>query len=625
MPPHFLDQTPKNNRIQQLLLRLVDLGLIMALFVVPMVLGGNHSIGRLVLIVSASIAGTAWAAHQAIRRERFFPSSTVVLVILGVGLVIPIVQLVPLPEALRNILSPHLAEILPLWQSTSDPATRLGNWQCLSLTPNATQAGLIIFAAYSLLFIVVAGRVKTIKDLQRILQWCGGTVLLVAIFAFVQHFIGNGKFFWIYEHPFKNADANLQGPFVNRNHFAQFMALGIGPILIWVVAHATSATHRRSRKSKHATKATNMSSTGKNLHESQTNRIGSGRHFRFDKGTHTAKTHHSSNSTSMKAGQFLLAMIAGLVVFACLLSLSRGGSIAMLIAIVVCCGLSLSVKGASRKMFATVTMAGVILGGALMIFGYEKVCNRLGNLTSGDVELMDHKVGRRAIWETDLRASSHFPIFGTGVGSHREVYPIFFDYAHYDYYEFTHAENGYIQTLLETGGIGFLVLLSAIGLVSFWCIKGIRQSRSDQLRLCFAAISAAITASLFHAMTDFFWYIPGCATMTVIMTACAFCAYRLACEEADESTATNVNALSELPSPRQPFSPMTAWATVGVVALFSIFMVQERLGPVKAQPYWDAYLRAEKKSEYDTLVLDDLPPEKLREAGQFYAAPKSNA
>ena len=591
----------------------------MALVVVPMILGGSHALGRFMLIVSASLAATAWAARQALRGEPFLPR-TWALVILGVGLMIPIVQLAPLPDSIRNTLSPHLTKILPLWQQDADPATRLGTWKCLSLDPSETAAGLVVFAAYSLLFIVVVGRVQTTKDLQRLLRWCGGAVLLVAMFAFVQYFFGNGKFFWFYEHPYKTADNTLKGPFPNRNHFAQFMALGIGPILIWIVSHYSAHTRRvmpAKRSSKHASssEASDRSMRGENR-------------FRWN-----SKAETTAISASTKAGQFVLAMMAGLVMFACLLSLSRGGSTALLIAILVCCGISFSVKGANRRMFGTLLTAGIILGSSLMIFGYDKVCQRLGNLTSGKVELMDLEVGRRVIWETDLRASAHFPIFGTGVGTHCDVYPIFFDHVHDSRREFSHAESGYIQTLLETGGTGALALLAAIGMVGFWCIHGLKKSRSDALRLCLAAISASIAASLFHSMTDFIWYIPGCATMTVILAACACCAHRLALREAADASQpatdrassharTRHAASSRQPAAIQASKPATDrsgnWLAVCAMIAISFIMIQERWGPLQAEPYWNESILADHDSKYEQVDLNTLPREELVQAADYF-------
>ena len=47
--------------------------------------------------------------------------------------------------------------------------------------------------------------------------------VLMAAFALVQYFAGNGRFYWFYEHPFSSASDAVKGSFTNRNHFAQFL------------------------------------------------------------------------------------------------------------------------------------------------------------------------------------------------------------------------------------------------------------------------------------------------------------------------------------------------------------------------------------------------------------------
>ena len=58
----------------------------------------------------------------------------------------------------------------------------------------------------------------------------------MAVFGLVQYFFGNGKFFWFFEPPFANTKDYVTGSFTNRNHFAQFIALGIGPMVWWLYA-----------------------------------------------------------------------------------------------------------------------------------------------------------------------------------------------------------------------------------------------------------------------------------------------------------------------------------------------------------------------------------------------------
>ena len=64
-------------------------------------------------------------------------------------------------------------------------------------------------------------------------------------------------------------------------------------------------------------------------------------------------------------------------------------------------------------------------------------------MTAGSIDELDIRGARRKLWAADLEAVSHSPLFGTGAGSHAEIYRTFYhDYAGVEY---THAESGYIQ------------------------------------------------------------------------------------------------------------------------------------------------------------------------------------
>ena len=56
----------------------------------------------------------------------------------------------------------------------------------------------------------------------------------MAAFGIVQYLTDNGKFFWFYEHGRDMNGEYAQGSFTNRNHFAQFLTLGTGPLVWWV-------------------------------------------------------------------------------------------------------------------------------------------------------------------------------------------------------------------------------------------------------------------------------------------------------------------------------------------------------------------------------------------------------
>ena len=121
-----------------------------------------------------------------------------------------------------------------------------------------------------------------------------------------------------------------------------------------------------------------------------------------------------------------------------------------------------------RFVLASLGVAGLI-GASLLIHGYQQVVERLDDYTAGSIQELDQGGGRRAIWDADFKALPDYCCLGSGVGSHREIYPMYLT----DSWEveFTHAENGYLQVALETGFPGLALLLWA----SCWPACGASQ------------------------------------------------------------------------------------------------------------------------------------------------------
>ena len=53
------------------------------------------------------------------------------------------------------------------------------------------------------------------------------------VFAQLQFLASNGKFFWVFDHPFMSTYTYPLGCFTNRNHLAQFLTLGTAPLIWW--------------------------------------------------------------------------------------------------------------------------------------------------------------------------------------------------------------------------------------------------------------------------------------------------------------------------------------------------------------------------------------------------------
>jgi O-antigen ligase len=530
--------------LDRFLLRVVDFGLAGVIFVVPFLMGGRHAVGQLGLTVLAVAAAWGWAVRQCFRRDAQWRPTTAAPLLL-MGLLLVVLQIVPLPPWLLGRLSPATGELLPLWSGSGGAVVRFGHWNRISFTPSETLGGLVIFLDFILLFLVAVQRIRQVEDVERLLRWCALSAVAMASFGIVQNLAGNGKFFWFYEHPFSDTCNGVNGSFANRNHFAQFMALGVGP-LIWWLQDAMRRTRRRS------------------------------------------------GGYDLSVG--LLGISLGVVLFAGLLSLSRGGIIAMFLAAAVCIALCLRTTSLRGGLIAALAGTGLLIAVSLAIFGYDSVSHRLEDVSSASLSRLDTRAARRTIWTNTATAASHHLLLGSGVGSFGEVYLKYADIPLRNGTEPTHAENGYLQVLLETGIVGFSLALTCIVVCGWRCVGGMRSSVSSRARACTAALAGSLAAFVAHALVDFVWYVPALMAIASLMAACVMRLGQLpGADEHGKGTGGKRRRESEfrIPSVSAVSVPRFAWPILAAAMTFlGVWMIGNRVGPAMAQPYWDEYLVA---------------------------------
>ena len=494
--------------------------------------------------MAAVAAALAWLFRQAVRGEfrwRRSPADW----LLPAGLALLLLQVVPLGEDLLARLSPDTPRILPLWTRLAEPSAAMGLWACISMTPPVTREAFLLFIAYSLVVLVAVQRFKYLEDIERMLHWIALSAVGMAILGILQWTEGNGLYLWFYRHPYSDASALVTGSFSNRNHFAQFLALGIGPLLAWLAAAALA--HRKHPAARH------------------------GRGQAFD-----------------PAAVRLVAL--GIVVFAAPMSLSRGGAVALAVAgsVGVAAGYRAGAMGAPRLVGAAVLAAVTVA--ALCIRGYNEVHTRLGDLASASPDKLDASHGRRTIWAADAKAVPNYLALGGGVGSHAEIYPMYLETPPAQ--EFTHAENSPLQLLLETGAVGLGLMLAALALVAFWCLGALRAAAvrltafGDVARgpgvaphpALRGAVSASLAANAVHALVDFVWYVPACMVLVALQAAAAYRLWQLARDPSGRRFRT-------VPMPRA-----AALAAVLLLAIGAVWVTIHSVGLVMAQSHWEAYL-----------------------------------
>src|SRR5205085_1662887 len=85
-------------------------------------------------------------------------------------------------------------------------------------------------------------------DIERLLSAIAVATVLMATLGLLQYLTSNGKFLWIYEHPHRHTMDAVKGPFINKNHFAHMLALGVGALL-WSLQRVM---RREQRSKKHS-------------------------------------------------------------------------------------------------------------------------------------------------------------------------------------------------------------------------------------------------------------------------------------------------------------------------------------------------------------------------------------
>ena len=525
-----LDQQPERNRSgSDLLLQIVDLGMAAIVFCSPLIFGGRHPWGQLALVAMCAVVSICWFTRQALIRGNWTRTSATWLLLLAVGLVVS--QTLPLPSTWISALSPRMQTLLPTGALVSASDTSQVDLTSISVAPAETRRAAALMFGYFLLFITAVQRLQTREDIERILKWIGFSALLGASFGIVQYFGSNGKYFWFYEYPYVDTSNEVIGTFTNRNHFAHFLLLGLGPLTAFFVCKIAGDAGRKDSS-------------------------------RFnDKAT---------------VHLVLLAIAACTLLWTVFLTFSRGGALALFFALLVLGTVYVRSRIIKFSELAVLLALGLVLVvGGLSIYGFDRVAARLDDFGSGSIEEMDRQGGRRKIWSANLAAIQDGWQTGSGAGTHPFIYPAYLKQP--SHREFTHAENSYLQLATENGLPGIVLMTAAIGCLVFWLGRAIVRSSSTKAAACAGGVTAALTASLVHALVDFVWYVPACVAITVLLAAVALRLSQLSLAES-----SSVSAGKSLPS--------TVWIAICLVAAVgAVLAIMELIGPARAANHWHKF------------------------------------
>lgn len=500
------------------LLTLVDVGLYAPLVLVPMSLGGRLPMGHLSLTLGALWAAGCWILRQIVRADgRWSPSRTELLWL--VGIVFTLFQMTPLPGSLLAAISPQQQNLLGPWQTGEFASIGLGPWSTLSLNPAGTATGLALFLGYALWFQIAYQRWQTQDDLDQALQRVLVIITTTAAFGLLQYVFDNGKFFWFFEHPQQTTSGCTHGPFICRNHFAEFLALGVGPFLwFWVRSNQSDSQAATTQQTGWQTPAT---------------------------------------GPSVRTGLAIAGL--ALVVLTALLTLSRGGSLAVGIAGFVTLLALLRTGQVSARFLLGLSACGLVMGIVFAMTSYESLARR--------VDVIDNQ-SRFEIWAANWKLFQQFPLSGTGIGTHAAAHQLVIDRGA-SRKIFTHAESCYMQIASETGSVGLVLLGATILLVLSWIVRVLWRSNDPRQTAFAAALLGSCVATGVHAVFDFIWYIPGCVVMLLPQLVMA----------------SRLSQLATRPAHTGWKMPKFVWlGTGGTVTAVGLWMLAIQLPALSAQP-----------------------------------------
>ncbi|HOD28110.1 MAG TPA: O-antigen ligase family protein [Syntrophales bacterium] len=390
-----------------------------------------------------------------------------------------VVQMTPLPGGLLTKLSAEAKaaglSALPATASVADPSLK-NAWFALAPYAYPVRMSLIRWTAYGLLFFGLCRTLNSRRRIELLVVALLATAVADALYGIVQTYSGSPHVLWWKK--LAQGAKDVSGTYINRNHFAGFMEMGIALAIAY--AGAIVAGGRRQAGP----------ARGPRTLKDRFIRLFSG---------------------ESRALRQILVVFSGVVMgVALILSASRGGIVSALAGLFVMGVFFLARRDHRAKGGIVLALFGVTVLYAAFA-GMDYTIERFQKLD------FDHE-GRPRYMERAVLLHDDYPLAGVGVGNFRHAYPKyqapedrgrFIDLLHSDWMQF-YTEAGYAGMLALIAGLGWFVSR----LVRTWSIRG------DPFAVCLGLAPVGALAALgTHSLFDFNLHIP--ANFMMLVAVCA--------------------------------------------------------------------------------------------------------
>lgn len=494
----------------QLVSVLAPLAVGLPVVVLPWIYGGVQSAVQWWL-VAGLVAGVAGVLlNIRLQGSRVIvPGATVLLL---VGLALGTLQILPLPVRWVQAFAPRNAE---LWQAAGDwltdesaldaeaakasagPAVDAFGHATISLYPASTRRDLALLVAALALYLLGAYffcQSKMALGLVAVGAANGAAIAFWGLAAQLRLPLALASGAW-------PTESNPFATFVNKNHAAGFLNLSLALALglaIWSFTQGRAAA-----------------AGGQLADDAARNRTGrrEGR---------SLKTRSRPVLQGLTGWQLFAVLAVAVITAGIISSLSRGAWVAAgVAALVTGCSLGIARRG-GWKILAPIAAVGLALALVLWLGQGALVTARWNTLWS-QLQTPD---GRWAHWRDALVSAGDFWSLGSGLGTYRFAYLLKSTTPSNVW--FYHAENHYLEALVEGGWLALLLVILLIGLMGLSCRKLLAEPVGSLSYALGAAALFALVSQAVHAAVDFGLYIPSnMALFALLMGAASGMAARL--------------------------------------------------------------------------------------------------
>jgi O-antigen ligase len=377
-------------------------------------------------------------------------------------------QLVPAPLNVLASVSPEATRVIP--ELDLAVAAGIVSRHPFSIAPALTETSLVLFTANALLLLGCA-RLFSIRGARRVAVAITAIGVALALTGIIQKPLFAGKIYGFWT---PQTDGNPFGPFVNKNHFAGWMVMAL-PLTIGML-YGDIARGMRHVKPTLRDRVLWLSSPEAN---------------RF----------------------VLLAAASAVMALAIVLTMSRSGMCAAMLALVLTSGVALRRLGTTtRPTIVTAYLLCVVMlvGGWV---GVDAIADRFGSADWSEFN------GRRGPWADAAGIFWRFPLTGTGLNTYG-VATLFYQ-QHDLKWHYAQAHNDYLQLAAEGGALLTIPALLCVALFAAAVRKRFKEETGTSGYWVRVGAVTGLAAIALQETVEFSLQMPGNAVLFAVLCGIA--------------------------------------------------------------------------------------------------------